>query len=106
MVMEEMPTPRDTHVLLRGEYDKKRDPVKAKTPDALPPMPPRPPARAKASAPRLVALPAGLVTCSFEPATAVIKNVAAPPEPASNIVKQPLSATTVVNNSRGKAIPP
>ena len=23
MVMEEMPTPRDTHILLRGEYDKK-----------------------------------------------------------------------------------
>jgi hypothetical protein len=39
MVMAELPTPRKTHVLLRGEYDKPRDEVTAGTPAALPPMP-------------------------------------------------------------------
>jgi hypothetical protein len=36
MVMEEMPTPRATHVLLRGEYDKPGERVTAGTPAALP----------------------------------------------------------------------
>jgi hypothetical protein len=40
MVMEEMPTPRDTHLLLRGEYDKKGLKVNAGLPAALPPLPP------------------------------------------------------------------
>jgi hypothetical protein len=39
MVMAEMPAPRKTHVLLRGEYDKPRDEVTFGTPAALPPMP-------------------------------------------------------------------
>jgi len=36
MVMAEMPQPRDTFVLMRGEYDKKGDRVAATTPAALP----------------------------------------------------------------------
>ncbi len=39
MVMEEMPTARDTHVLIRGEYDKKGARVTAAVPKALPPIP-------------------------------------------------------------------
>jgi hypothetical protein len=39
MVMAEMPTPRKTRVLFRGEYDKPRDEVEPGTPAALPPMP-------------------------------------------------------------------
>jgi hypothetical protein len=39
MVMEEMPTPRDTHVLLRGEYDKKGVKVPPAVPTAFPPLP-------------------------------------------------------------------
>ncbi len=44
MVMQEMPQPRDTRVLLRGAYDAPGEPVQASTPSALPPFP--------ASAPR------------------------------------------------------
>lgn len=40
MVMEEMPTPRPTFVLLRGEYDKPGDPVTAGVPAFLPPLDP------------------------------------------------------------------
>ncbi len=39
MVMEEMPKPRTTHVLLRGEYDKLGEVVTPDTPQALPPIP-------------------------------------------------------------------
>ncbi len=39
MVMAEMPTPRKTRVLFRGEYDKPRDEVEPGTPAALPAMP-------------------------------------------------------------------
>ncbi len=39
MVMSEMPTPRDTFVLMRGEYDKKGEQVTAHTPAVLPPLP-------------------------------------------------------------------
>lgn len=39
MVMNELPTPRKTHVLIRGEYDKLGMEVQAETPEALPPMP-------------------------------------------------------------------
>src|SRR5262249_47982258 len=39
MVMEEMPTPRATHVLLRGEYDKKGERVGPGVPAALPGLP-------------------------------------------------------------------
>ncbi len=39
MVMVEMPTPRPTHVLLRGEYDKKGPRVVAGVPALLPPLP-------------------------------------------------------------------
>jgi hypothetical protein len=39
MVMEEMPRPRDTFVLVRGQYDKKGEKVRAATPAALPPLP-------------------------------------------------------------------
>jgi hypothetical protein len=35
MVMEEMPTPRATHVLIRGQYDRPGDPVTAAAPAAL-----------------------------------------------------------------------
>ncbi len=38
-VMHERPEPAMAFLLHRGEYDKRRDPVKADTPDALPPMP-------------------------------------------------------------------
>jgi mono/diheme cytochrome c family protein len=38
MVMSEMAKPRDTHVLVRGAYDKKGEKVTAGVPDALPPL--------------------------------------------------------------------
>ncbi|HEY2411445.1 MAG TPA: DUF1549 domain-containing protein, partial [Pirellulaceae bacterium] len=38
MVMEELPTPRETHILLRGQYDKPGDPVLPNTPAELPPL--------------------------------------------------------------------
>lgn len=38
MVMQEMPTPRDTHILLRGEYDKKGPTVGPGLPAVVPPM--------------------------------------------------------------------
>jgi len=44
MVMEEMLTPRETHVLLRGQYDKPGEKVEPEVPHELPPM--------RASAPR------------------------------------------------------
>ena len=40
MVMEEMPTPRDTHLLIRGEYDKKGAKVGPGVPAALPALAP------------------------------------------------------------------
>ncbi|MCH2130544.1 MAG: PSD1 and planctomycete cytochrome C domain-containing protein [Pirellulaceae bacterium] len=39
MIMSEMSSPRATHVLFRGEYDKPRDLVKASTPSVFPSMP-------------------------------------------------------------------
>ena len=39
MVMNELPTPRKTHVLIRGEYDKFGEEVHSETPQTLPPMP-------------------------------------------------------------------
>jgi hypothetical protein len=39
MVMEELPQPRDTYVLLRGEYDKHGDKVTPGVPAVLPPLP-------------------------------------------------------------------
>lgn len=39
MVMEEMPKPRDTFILERGQYDKKGEKVTAGVPSALPPLP-------------------------------------------------------------------
>lgn len=39
MVMEELPKPRDTYVLIRGEYDKHGEKVEPGTPAVLPPMP-------------------------------------------------------------------
>jgi hypothetical protein len=39
MVMEELPRPRDTFVLLRGEYDKHGDKVQPGVPAVLPPLP-------------------------------------------------------------------
>ena len=39
-VMQEKPEEPSAFVLFRGEYDKRRDPVKADTPDFLPPFPP------------------------------------------------------------------
>jgi hypothetical protein len=38
MVMEEMPTRRETHVLIRGQYDKPGDRVEANVPAELPPL--------------------------------------------------------------------
>jgi len=38
-VMQEKPSEPMAYVLYRGEYDKRRDPVKADTPKSLPPMP-------------------------------------------------------------------
>jgi Protein of unknown function (DUF1553)/Protein of unknown function (DUF1549)/Concanavalin A-like lectin/glucanases superfamily/Planctomycete cytochrome C len=39
-VMHERGAPAMAHLLFRGEYDKRRDPVKPDTPDVLPAMPP------------------------------------------------------------------
>ncbi|MBI5396741.1 MAG: PSD1 domain-containing protein [Verrucomicrobia bacterium] len=39
MVMEELPQPRDTFLLIRGQYDKRGEKVDAGLPAALPPMP-------------------------------------------------------------------
>jgi hypothetical protein len=39
MVMKEMPTPRDTHILIRGEYDKKGPKVTPGLPASLPRLP-------------------------------------------------------------------
>jgi hypothetical protein len=39
MVLEEMPTPRDAFVLIRGQYDRRGDKVTAGLPAALPPLP-------------------------------------------------------------------
>src|SRR5262249_23875660 len=39
MVMEEMPKPRDTFVLVRGQYDKKGQKVAPSVPACLPPLP-------------------------------------------------------------------
>jgi mono/diheme cytochrome c family protein len=39
MVMQEMPTPRDTFVLIRGEYDKHGEKVSPGVPASLPPLP-------------------------------------------------------------------
>ncbi len=41
MVMEEMPTPRDTFVLIRGQYDKPGQKVTPGVPMSLPPLPTR-----------------------------------------------------------------
>jgi hypothetical protein len=38
MVMQEMPTPRETHILIRGEYDRKGKKVSPALPAALPPL--------------------------------------------------------------------
>lgn len=38
MVMQDMPAPRDTFLLLRGEYDRKGEKVKAGLPSFLPPL--------------------------------------------------------------------
>ena len=37
--MKERDQPAEAYVLFRGEYDKRRDKVKAATPSVLPPMP-------------------------------------------------------------------
>jgi len=39
MVMAEMPQPRDTFMLIRGQYDKRGEKVQAALPAALPPLP-------------------------------------------------------------------
>ena len=39
MIMSEMPKPRDTFVLMRGQYDKKGEQVTAEVPAFLPPLP-------------------------------------------------------------------
>jgi hypothetical protein len=39
MIMEELPEPRETFVLLRGEYDKHGEKVEHSTPSVLPPLP-------------------------------------------------------------------
>jgi len=44
MVMQEMPEPRETHVLARGQYDAPGEKVTAGVPSALPPLPPGAPA--------------------------------------------------------------
>lgn len=44
MVMRELPKPRDTFLLVRGQYDKKGDQVQPQVPAALPPLPAEAPA--------------------------------------------------------------
>lgn len=39
MVMQDLPQPRPTYILIRGAYDKPGEPVQPATPAALPPMP-------------------------------------------------------------------
>jgi hypothetical protein len=39
MVMQEMPTPRETHLLIRGAYDRPGEKVQPGVPAALPPLP-------------------------------------------------------------------
>src|SRR5439155_3703327 len=39
MVMEELPSPREAHVLIRGAYDKPGDPVTCGLPAVLAPLP-------------------------------------------------------------------
>jgi hypothetical protein len=39
MVMQEMPTPRETHLLIRGAYDSPGEKVQSGVPAALPPLP-------------------------------------------------------------------
>lgn len=39
MTMEELPTPKETHILARGQYDHPGDAVSMDTPHALPPFP-------------------------------------------------------------------
>jgi hypothetical protein len=39
MVMKELAQPKPTYLLFRGEYDQRRDPVSARMPSALPPLP-------------------------------------------------------------------
>ncbi len=39
LVMEDLPQPRDTHVLIRGQYDKLGDKVAAAVPAVMPPLP-------------------------------------------------------------------
>src|SRR5207244_4236010 len=39
MIMEEMPTPRPTHILIRGQYDKPGERVEPDVPAELPPLP-------------------------------------------------------------------
>jgi len=39
MVMEEMPAPRETHILARGQYDKPTERVEPGVPASLPPLP-------------------------------------------------------------------
>lgn len=39
MVMKELPEPKKSYVLFRGEYTQRRDEVTANTPEALPPIP-------------------------------------------------------------------
>jgi hypothetical protein len=40
MVMQELPQPRDTFMLIRGQYDKRGAKITANTPASLPPLPP------------------------------------------------------------------
>jgi hypothetical protein len=54
MVMEELPKPRDTFVLIRGAYDKKGEQVEPGTPAVLPPLPAGMPANRLALAKWLV----------------------------------------------------
>jgi hypothetical protein len=44
MVMQELPKPRETFMLIRGQYDKKGEKVTAGVPASLPPLPPGAPA--------------------------------------------------------------
>src|SRR5579871_3906989 len=44
MIMQEMPKPRETFLLVRGQYDKKGEKVTAGVPASLPPLPPGAPA--------------------------------------------------------------
>ncbi|MGE3806749.1 MAG: PSD1 and planctomycete cytochrome C domain-containing protein [Gemmataceae bacterium] len=39
MVMAELPNPRETHLLIRGQYDKKGDKVERNVPEVFPPLP-------------------------------------------------------------------